>query len=210
MVTLPVFNAQGEILAERTLKPEVFEVVASDSLIAQAVRRQWWNSKPPSAHTKGRGEVRGGGRKPWRQKGTGRARQGSIRAPQWVGGGVVHGPKPGIRRTLRLNKKMGRKALCASLSRKTANGNLILLDPPELKKPNAKTGAKIMETLGLSSHKVLCIVEDVNSPFAISLRNLPNIKILPTPRLNLLDVLESDKLLIALPALDTVERMWSL
>jgi large subunit ribosomal protein L4 len=209
MVDLPVFNSDGEIKGERSLAPEVFEVSAPDSLVAQAVRRQWWNAKPASAHTKGRGEVRGGGRKPWRQKGTGRARQGSIRAPQWVGGGAVHAPLPGIRRPLHLNKKMGRKALCASLSRKTSAGNLMLLDSPDLKKPDTKKGSAMINTLGLSQLKVLCILDDVTTPLAASLRNLPNLKILPSLRLNVLDILECDKVLITLPALDQVEKVWA-
>lgn len=208
MISLSVFNARGEIKYERELPPEMFEVTASDSLIAQAVRRQWWNAKPASAHTKGRGEVRGGGRKPWRQKGTGRARQGSIRAPQWVGGGVVHAPLPGVRRRLRMNKKMGRKALFAALSLKTSAGNLLLLDPPTLENPSTRESATLMKTLGLHDHKVLCVVDDVTTPLATSLRNLPNIKIIPPLRLNVLDILESDKILLTIPALELMTRVW--
>lgn len=209
MVTLPVFNFKGEIQGERVLPASIFEVSASDSLIAQAVRLQWWNAKPASAHAKGRGEVRGGGRKPWRQKGTGRARQGSIRAPQWVGGGAVHAPLPGVKRKIRMNRKMSRKALFASLSRKAAAGNIVLLDPPELKKPDTKMSATMIQTLGLAKDKVLCVVDDVTTPMATSLRNLPNLKIISTLRLNVLDILESDKILITSSALDEIERVWA-
>ncbi len=205
---LPVYDIRGEVIGERELPENLFAVEFVPALVSQAVRRQWWNAKPPSAHTKTRAEVRGGGRKPWPQKHTGRARQGSIRAPQWVGGGVVHGPRPGVRRTLRMNKKMRRKALFGTLSRVTQDGNLLLLQDPDLERPKTKQGRELLKNLGLEEHKVLFFLESEEEPLALSLRNLPRVKVLRADRLNVLDLLEHDKVVLTLKALDIIEQIW--
>ena len=205
---LPVYDIQGEVVGERELPEALFGVDFVPALVSQAVRRQWWNAKPPSGHTKTRGEVRGGGRKPWPQKHTGRARQGSIRAPQWVGGGVVHGPRPGIRRKLRMNKKMRRKALLGTLSQVARDGHLLLLQDPELSAPKTKTAREMLQKLQLAEYKVLFFLESEEEPLALSLRNLPRVKVLRADRLNVLDLLEHDKVVLSLKALEIMERIW--
>src|SRR3954462_9048133 len=124
----PIYNAQGKKTGTVTLPESVFGVFWNDALMHQVVTSMHSNARPNVAHTKGRGEVRGGGRKPWQQKGTGRARHGSIRSPIWKGGGVTHGPRNEKVYARKINKGMRQKALLVALSRKAKDGEVILLE----------------------------------------------------------------------------------
>jgi large subunit ribosomal protein L4 len=200
-----VLNMKGKKVSTVELPSGIFEAPISVDLMHQAYLRQMANARLGTHDTKTRGEVRGGGRKPWRQKGTGRARQGSIRAPQWVGGGRVHTPHPRSYRQA-MPKKMRRAALRSSLSVKAAEAGIIVVD--DLKIKNAKTNlmAKALNTL-VGDEKTLVLIpekqayEDVTR----SMRNLPSVKTLLVGYLNVRDLMGYDKLVIPLPALESIE-----
>jgi len=154
---------------------------------------------------KNRSEVRGGGRKPWRQKGTGRARQGSIRSPQWVGGGVVFGPTPRSY-AYHLPKKVSRLALKSVLSQKAADNNMIVIDSISYDKPNTKVFAQLLNTLG-ADNKALVVVEDGNDNVALSARNIAGVKVVAPEGVNVLDVINANKLIVTQAALSKIEEV---
>src|SRR5882672_10916061 len=134
----PIYNAQGKKTGTINLPESVFGVFWNDALMHQVVTSMHSNARPNVANTKGRGEVRGGGKKPWQQKGTGRARHGSSRSPIWKGGGVTHGPLSEKNYIKKVNKQMRQKALLVTLSRKYKDGEIIFVDSIETKEPKAK------------------------------------------------------------------------
>jgi len=146
-IKLNVYNQQSELIGEMDLNPKIFNVKANPALVHQAVVAQMANERQVLAHTKGRGEVRGGGRKPWQQKGTGRARHGSIRSPIWRGGGVTFGPTKERNFKQKINQKMKQKALLAVLSDKVANKKLVVLDKLELTEYKTKKFDQIISGL---------------------------------------------------------------
>ncbi len=205
---IPVRNSDGAEVRLRPLSEKIFDVPVSYPLVSQAVRYYWWNSQPSSGHTKTRGEVKGTGRKPWRQKGTGRARQGSFQAPQWVGGGVVFGPRPGARRILRLNKKMRRKAYFIVLSQLLRNHQILCLQDFDYPKPNTQNAYSFLKTLGVAGRRVLFVTPARDSSFLRSIRNVPGVSFTSPHRLYLLDLLHSDYLIFTESALDALEEVW--
>ncbi|RCK75324.1 MAG: LSU ribosomal protein L4p (L1e) [Anaerolineae bacterium] len=200
-----VLNMQGEKVNTIELPAAIFEAPTNVSLMHQAYVRQMANARLGTHKTKGRSEVEGGGQKPWRQKGTGRARQGSRRAPQWVGGGKVHTPKPRDYEQ-RMPKKMRRAALRSALSIKAAGQGIVVLD--ELALPEAKTRlmAEALDRLvGDSSALVLIPSKDaVYEPVIRSTNNLPDAKTLLANYLNIRDLLKYDKVVMPLKALDVL------
>jgi large subunit ribosomal protein L4 len=207
-IEVNIYNQAGEETGKLKLEPAVFGVEVKEGLVKQAVVAQMANARQVLAHTKDRGEVRGGGRKPWRQKGTGRARHGSIRSPIWVGGGITFGPTKDRNFSQKINIKMRRKALFMSLSDKVANGKIIVLDKLELPKIKTKDMAKILKTLqtkvlklkkeDLKSAKnhLLVVLPDNNVNVLKSINNLPNVKTIRADSLNIVDILKADYLLI--------------
>lgn len=203
---VPVKNMNGQQVGEVELSDAVFAAPINTAVMHQALMRQLSNARLGTHDTKTRGEVSGGGKKPWRQKGTGRARQGSTRAPNWVGGGTVFGPTP-RKYTKALPKKMQRLALRSALSVKAANGQLLVLDQVQIDEPKTKTAVKMLTALGLNEQSVLLVMAEKNAPVWQSVRNIPQVKSLQSGYLNIRDLLGYDLLLVTRDAVDSIE-LW--
>lgn len=201
---LPVKDMTGNQTGQIEVSDEVFGAPVNKPLMHQALVRQLSNARLGTHKTKTRGEVRGGGRKPWKQKGTGRARQGSTRASQWVGGGVAFGPVP---RTYvkAMPKKMHRAALRSALSVKAGAGQIVVLDGLSLNEPKTKTVAQMFKALGVNEQNVLFVVADRNDNVDRSVRNLSAVKLLQPGYLNVRDLLGYDVLVMAKDAVEVVE-----
>lgn len=201
---VPLRDITGKVIDETELRDEIFGIVPNEAVMHQALVRQLANARLASARTKTRGEVRGGGRKPWRQKGTGRARHGSIREPQWRGGGVVFGPQPGRNYRKAMPRKMRRLALRSALSAKARDGELILLDKLELPSPNTKQVFSALSGLtGDSSALILLPEGDTNVEKSVG--NLPHAKTLRAQYLNLVDIVGHDYLVMPIAAVKVIE-----
>jgi len=203
-VKVKLVDSQGNVVGDIGLPAYVYGVEPKTGLLHEVVRWQMARWRAGTACTKTRGEVRGGGRKPWPQKHTGRARQGSIRALQWVGGGVVHGPKPRDYE-FKLNKKVRRLGLKMSLSSRALTGNLFVATGfPSLEKPKTKEILRYINNLGTDS--ALLVVPERNLILEASARNLPKVKVLAVEGLNVYDVLNHEKLIIEQEALPKIEE----
>ncbi|MBE3556402.1 MAG: 50S ribosomal protein L4 [Firmicutes bacterium] len=194
MPTVPMFNMAGEQVGQIELPDALFGQPVHEAAIYAAVVGQMKARRAGSASTKTRAEVRGGGRKPWRQKGTGRARQGSIRAPQWKGGGVVFGPKPRVFEN-RVPKRVRRLALLSALSSKVRDGEILVVDRLEVNEPKTKQMATILRNLKLD-RKVLLVQPQVDRNLYLSSRNLPGVRLSEVRNINVVDVLDCDKLVV--------------
>ena len=201
---LPVKDMTGNQTGQIEVSDEVFGAPVNRSLMHQALVRQLSNARLGTHKTKTRGEVRGGGRKPWKQKGTGRARQGSIRASQWVGGGVAFGPVP---RTYvkAMPKKMHRAALRSALSAKAGAGQIVVLDGLNLSVAKTKQAVTMLNALCLNDQNILFVVAEKDPNVDRSVRNLPTVKLLQSGYLNVRDLLGYDVLLMAKDAVERVE-----
>ncbi len=200
-----VFNMQGEKVRTVELPAKIFEAPLNVDLMHQAFVRQMANARLGTHSTKGRSDVRGGGRKPWRQKGTGRARQGSTRAAQWVGGGKVHTPKPRDY-TQSMPRKMRRAALCSALSVKAADKGLVLLDELKVDQPKTRLMAQALDKL-VGNASVLIVIPEKNAQYDDVVRssnNLPDAKTLLAHYLNIRDLLGYDKLVMPVQVLDVL------
>ena len=202
---VPVYNAQGEQVSETELRDEIFAVPVNEGLMHQALIRQLANARLGTHKTKTRGEVRGGGRKPWRQKGTGRARQGTIRAPQWKGGGVVFGPSPRSYRQ-KMPRKMRHQALRSALSVKAAGSQLVLLDALEMEAPKTRQILDILQNLGVES-SALILLPQRDEIVLRSVRNLPKVRTLVAQYLNVRDLLKFDYILVPLASVEVIEGL---
>ncbi|GBC99248.1 50S ribosomal protein L4 [bacterium HR17] len=186
---LPVYNLDGEQVGTYTVPDEWLEGELNTALLHQVVVAHLANKRQGTHATKTRGEVRGGGRKPWSQKGTGRARQGSIRAPQWVGGGIVHGPKPRDY-DQKINKRMRKAALRMAWLDKVRSGQVYLVNGLEsVTRPKTKVFKVLLERLGLADRKVLLLLPEKNEAVLKSVDNLPNIDRLPALQPSTYDLL---------------------
>jgi large subunit ribosomal protein L4 len=200
---VPVYNIQGEQVRETELRDDIFAAPIHEALMHQALVRQLANARLGTHKTKVRNEVRGGGRKPWRQKGTGRARQGSIRAPQWRGGGTVFGPTPRSYRQ-KMPRKMRHQALRSALSVKAAGSQLVLLDDFRMDEPKTKEMLNILENLGVES-TALILLPGRDETILRSVRNLPQVRTLVAQYLNVRDLLKFDYILVPLSSLEVIE-----
>lgn len=200
----PAYNQEGKESGEITLPKEIFEVPMNADLVQQVFVSQTSNQRQNSAHTKMRGEVRGGGRKPWRQKGTGRARHGSTRSPIWVGGGVSGGPRNERNFKKDLPKKMRRKALFMVLSEKAKSNLLVVLDELKTERPKTKAMAKLMEKLPLSKGSRLVLHNNDKNTF-LSARNIAKTGTLATKNLNIVDLLNYKYLLTTKEGIKEIE-----
>jgi large subunit ribosomal protein L4 len=200
---VPVYNVQGDQVSEAELQDYIFAAPVHEPLMHQALVRQLANARLGTHKTKRRGEVQGGGRKPWRQKGTGRARQGSIRAPHWRGGGSVFGPTPRSYEQ-KMPRKMRRQALRSALSVKAAGSQVILVDALEMAEPRTKEMQAILDRLGIGS-SALILLPRRNEMILRSVRNLPEVRTLVAQYLNVRDLLKYDYLLIPLASLEVIE-----
>lgn len=198
-----VLNTKGEKVKTTTLPKEIFEAPVKKELMHQAFVRQLANARVGTHSTKSRGEVRGGGKKPWRQKGTGRARQGSRRAPNWVGGGKVHTPKPRDY-SKRMPRKMRRAALRSALTVKATEKQIVVLDELTLPEPKTREMAAIVKTLAGEGTALILLADD-NPIVEKSTRNLTEAKTLRAHYLNIRDLLGFDQLIIPMDALDVIK-----
>ncbi len=198
-------NMAGQDAGQTELNDSIFAAQVNVPLMHQALIRQLANARLGTHDVKNRGEVAGGGKKPWRQKGTGRARQGSTRAPNWVGGGVVFGPTP-RKYTQSLNKKMQRAALRSALSAKVAGGGLVVLDKLAVDAPRTKTMTAMLSALGATDRSVLLVMVDKDKNVRLSANNLPNIKVVLSNYLNVRDLLGHDVVLMPNDALPLIEQ----
>ena len=200
-----VFNMEGEKVKTVELPPEIFEAPVNLDLMHQAYTRQMANARLGTHSTKGRSQVSGGGRKPWKQKGTGRARQGSTRAPQWVGGGKVHTPKPRSYDQA-MPRRMRRAALRSALSAKAAENGILILDALTLPETKTRLMAEALNRLvGDDSALILIPAKDESyENVVLSTNNLPDAKTLLASYLNIRDLLGYDRLVLPLPALDVL------
>ena len=202
MPTVDVYNIQKEKVGELDLKEEIFGVEVQGHLLHEVVTWQLACRRAGTASTKTRAEVHGGGRKPWRQKGTGRARVGSSRSPLWRGGGVVFGPKPRSY-AYTLPKKVRRLALKMALSSKLANGQLVVLDAYPHTTPKTKDFVEVLRTFDLS--KALFITQEDNRALTLSARNVPHVQVMPPAGLNVYDILKHTHLVLFSPVLSAIE-----
>jgi large subunit ribosomal protein L4 len=200
---VPVYNIQGEQISEAELRDDIFAVPVNKALMHQALLRQMANARLGTHKTKARGEVRGGGRKPWRQKGTGRARQGSIRAPHWRGGGTVFGPTPRSYEQ-KMPRKMRRQALRSALSVKAFEAQVRVLDVFEMQEPKSKDILSILHNLGVDS-SALILLPQRDEVILRSVRNLPEVRTLVAQYLNVRDLLKHDYILMPLASLEVIE-----
>jgi large subunit ribosomal protein L4 len=201
---LPVKDMTGNQTGQIEVSDAVFGAPVNKALMHQALVRQLSNARLGTHKTKTRGEVSGGGRKPWKQKGTGRARQGSTRASQWVGGGTAFGPLP---RTYikAMPKKMHRAALRSALSVKAGAGQIVVLDGLRMSEAKTKQAAQLIKALGVQDQSVLLVVADKDENVVLSVRNLPTVKLQLSTYLNVRDLLGYDTLVIAKDAVARVE-----
>jgi large subunit ribosomal protein L4 len=200
---VPVHNTAGETVGEIELREDIFGAPINAPLMHQALVRQQANARLGTHKTKTRSEVSGGGRKPWRQKGTGRARHGSIREPQWRGGGVAHGPRPRSYRQ-KMPRKMRRTAYRSALSIKAKERQIIVLDDLQIPIPKTREMVSILEALAVDS-SALILLPEKNLNVEKSANNLPNVKTLRANYLNIRDLLGYDYLLMSLGALEVIE-----
>ncbi|HSR53852.1 MAG TPA: 50S ribosomal protein L4 [Acidobacteriota bacterium] len=195
MAQVEVKNLNNKVVEKLDLDPAVFEYQASDTLVWEAVNAFRAAQRKGTHSTKGRGVVRGSGRKPWRQKGTGRARVGTIRSPIWRKGGTVHGPQPRSYAQA-LPKKKRRGAVKRVLTARLESGNLVVVDDLSLESHRTKDFLKVLEALGLEN-KVLVVDERENRNLYLGSRNLPGVKMVPTLGVNIYDLVDHPSLLIS-------------
>lgn len=204
MSKVSVINIKGEKTSDITLNKEVFGITPNDAVLYDAIVLSRNSLRQGTASTKTRSDVSGGGAKPWRQKGTGRARQGSRVAPNWTGGGIVFGPHPRTYKT-KMNKKERRLALKSALAYKVLNKELIVVDNFQLESNKTKEAKSILNKLGCTKN-VLIVVEELNDNLILATRNLKNVILLASDEINTLDIVSADKLIITESALKNIEE----
>jgi large subunit ribosomal protein L4 len=206
MATVKVFNMSGSEVGNIELNDSIFAVEVNEHVMHQAVVQYLANQRQGTQSTLTRAEVRGGGRKPWRQKGTGRARQGSIRSPQWTGGGVVFAPKPRDY-SFKLNKKVKRMALKSALTTKVNEGKLIVID--ELNFSEIKTKTMVAALKSVNAVKPLIVLEEGNSNAVLSARNIADVKTAGVNAINVYDILKYDSLVLTKAAVTKIEEVYA-
>ena len=207
MANVSVYNMEGKEVGTIELNDAVFGVAVNEHLVHMAVVQQLANNRQGTQKAKTRSEVSGGGRKPWRQKGTGHARQGSTRSPQWTGGGVVFAPVPRDY-SFKINKKEKRAALKSALSDKVANGKLVVVDALTFDAPKTKEFAKVMTNLKVND-KALVVLNDNNENVVLSARNIPSVKTSLTNTINVYDVVNAKTLVLTQDAVKTIEEVYA-
>ncbi len=205
MPKVALYNQAGAQVGEIELADSVFGVEPNNAVLFDAIVMQQASQRQGTHDVKNRSEVRGGGRKPWKQKGTGRARQGSIRSPQWKGGGVVFGPTP-RKYGYKLNRKVRRLALKSALSNKVQENSLLVLDALSLAAPKTKDMAGVLNNLKVE-RKVLIVTSEYDQNVALSARNIPGAKFVDAAGINVLDLVAHDKVIVTKDAVAKVEEV---
>ena len=206
MANVSVYNIEGKEVGSIELNDAVFGVEVNEHLVHMAVVNQLANNRQGTQSAKTRSEVSGGGRKPWRQKGTGHARQGSTSAPQWTGGGIVFAPKPRDY-SFKMNKKEKRIALLSALSSKVADNKIVVLDAFNLDEVKTKKFAEVMSNLKVD--KALVVIEGENKNVVLSGRNIPTVKVSATNEINTYDVLKYETLVVTKAAVEKLEEVYA-
>ena len=206
MANVSVYNIEGKEVGSIELNDAVFGVEVNEHLVHMAVVNQLANNRQGTQSAKTRSEVSGGGRKPWRQKGTGHARQGSTRAPQWTGGGIVFAPKPRDY-SFKMNKKEKRIALLSALSSKGAESKIVVLDEFKLDEIKTKKFVEVMNNLKVEN--ALVVLEGENKNVVLSGRNIPSVKVTATNEINTYDVLKYTTLVVTKAAVEKLEEVYA-
>lgn len=206
MSKVSVYNMEGNQVGEIELNDAVFGVDVNEHLVHMAVVNQLANKRQGTQSAKTRSEVRGGGKKPWRQKGTGHARQGSIRAPQWTGGGVVFAPKPRDY-SFKMNKKEKRLALKSALTSRVLENKLIVIDEISLDEIKTKKFQAVLNNLKVD--KALVVLNEKNDNVVLSARNIPNVKTALINSINVYDILKYNTMIVTKAAVETIEEVYA-
>ena len=206
MANVAVYNMEGKEVGKLDLNDAVFGVEVNEHLVHMAVLQQLANNRQGTQKAKTRSEVRGGGRKPWRQKGTGHARQGSTRAPQWTGGGVVFAPVPRDY-SFKINKKEKRAALKSALSSRVQENKLIVIDELKLDEIKTKKLAEVLKNLNVE--KALVVINDNDQNIVMSARNIPTVKVAQTNTINVFDILKYSNVVVTKAAVATIEEVYA-
>lgn len=209
MLKIKLHNLDGKEMGEIDLPEEIFGVEIKDDLVHQVYVAHISNSRKVLADTKDRGEVSGGGKKPWKQKGTGRARHGSSRSPIWKGGGVTFGPTSERNYTKRINKKMKTKALYMVLSSKVRDKELIILDDPKLEKVSTKLMSDALKKLSIKGKTLFSLDKKDNQIFK-SIQNIPNISMIASDSLNVADLLRNKTLILNKKGIEKIKETYKL
>ena len=206
MATVSVYNTDGKEVEKIDLSDNIFGVEINETLVHKAVVAHLANRRQGTQSALTRSEVRGGGKKPWRQKGTGHARQGSIRAPQWTGGGVVFAPKPRDY-SQKMNKREKQIALFSVLTSKVQDEKFIVVDNLEMDAPKTKAFVQVLNNL--KAEKALVVTNEKNENLVLSARNIPDVKTVPTNAINVYDILNHDSLVITKDAVKAIEEVYA-
>ena len=206
MANVAVYNMEGKEVDSLELNDAIFGVEVNEHLVHMAVLQQLANNRQGTQKAKTRSEVRGGGRKPWRQKGTGHARQGSIRAPQWKGGGVVFAPVPRDY-SFKLNKKEKRAALKSVLTSRVQENKFIVVDELKMDEIKTKTFKGVLDNL--NAEKALVVLNDMDANVIASAKNIPTVKTTQTNELNVFDVLKYNTVVVTKDAVATIEEVYA-
>lgn len=207
MPKIDVYNMEGKKVSDVELNDNVFGIEPNEAIVHSVLVNYLANQRQGTQSTKTRSEVSGGGRKPWRQKGTGRARQGSIRAPQWVKGGIALGPKPRSYKYT-VNKKERRLAIRSVLSSKVLENNLVVLDKAEMKEIKTQAMVKTLENLKVTG-KILILLPEKNENVQKSARNIKNVKTTLVNTINVYDLLKYNNLVVTLDAVKKLEEVYA-
>ncbi|AEH52179.1 MULTISPECIES: 50S ribosomal protein L4 [Heyndrickxia] len=205
MPKVALYNQNGSQVGEVELNDAVFGIEPNEHVLFEAIIMQRASLRQGTHKVKGRSEVRGGGRKPWRQKGTGRARQGSIRSPQWRGGGTVFGPVPRSY-SYKLPKKVRRLAIKSALSSKVKENNILVLDALSFDAPKTKDFIAVLKNLSVDK-KALVVTDGLNENVVLSARNIPGVTVVEATGVNVLDVVNHDQLIMTKSAVEKVEEV---
>ena len=205
MATIEMKDASGKKVKDAELSAAVFEIEPNVHVMHEVVRSQRAARRQGTNNTLTRGQVRGGGKKPWRQKGTGRARQGTIRAPQWAGGGTVFGPHPRSY-AFKVPAKVVKLAMRSALSAKLADGEIVVVDQLSFEKPSTKQAAEVLKNLGLEGRVTIIVPDDEVNTF-LSFRNLSKVRVIGVSELNTLDFIDNKALVLTDAALTRIEEV---
>jgi large subunit ribosomal protein L4 len=206
MANVAVYNMEGKEVGKLDLNDAVFGVEVNEHLVHMAVLQQLANNRQGTQKAKTRSEVRGGGRKPWRQKGTGHARQGSTRAPQWTGGGVVFAPVP-CDYSFKINKKEKRAALKSALTSRVQENKLIVVDELKFEEIKTKNFAQVLKNLNVE--KALVVINENDQNIVMSARNIPTVKVAQTNTINVFDILKYSTVVVTKDAVATIEEVYA-
>lgn len=208
MATISIYNQEGKVVGDLSLNDKIFAVKPNAGLVHEAVTAQRANARRSISNTKNRGEVRGGGKKPWKQKGTGRARQGSIRSPQWVGGGIVFGPRAERNFELKINRKAKQKALFMALSDKLINKQLLVIDTVNTESAKTKVVAEMIKKLPVG-RTILLVSPKADATLMRMVRNLPAVTLVSSNSVNLVDVLGHKSVAFLKDAVASFEKLYA-